>query len=251
MYGFIHMIALFVMLGLVPLMIWKRQAVKRLAASERFMKTFLFTYMSIDLLYWIFIWAFQVEPRFERFPLHLCASLSLLMPILLLTKKSNAYRFLSYWSVCAGFISLVNPSFVYDAPWSFAFMHYLMRHYFLFLMPIFVLIGRGYNIYYKEFLKSLASLAFYSFFIFLLDWATGANYMHLGPNNPLEIPFLPKSFTAWPYSYPSFVAVGIVLLHFAYFSFSLVSKLDESYETSRIYTFSGKEYPKSREKSAV
>ena len=45
---------------------------------------------------------------------------------------------------------------------------------------------------------------------------TGANYLHPGQHNPLEIPFLPKSFTAWPWSYPSFVAVGVVLLHLSF-----------------------------------
>jgi hypothetical protein len=48
--------------------------------------------------------------------------------------------------------------------------------------------------------------------------------MHLGQHNPLEIPFLPASFTVWPWSYPSFVAVGIILFYLAYLSFKLLEK---------------------------
>jgi hypothetical protein len=46
--------------------------------------------------------------------------------------------------------------------------------------------------------------------------------MHLGQNNPLEIPFLPASFTVWPWTFPSFVGVGIILLHLAYLIFTLM-----------------------------
>ena len=79
-------------------------------------------------------------------------------------------------------------------------------------------------LYFKFPPLSMATLAGYAFLIFLVDWATGANYMHLGQHNPLEIPFLPKSFTVWPWTYPSFVAVGVILFHLAYLSFRGLEK---------------------------
>jgi len=221
MYGTIHIITLLLAVLFVILIIWKKNTVKKLVTNRRFMLGLVVVYMSIDLLYWILIWAFKVEPRFERFPLHLCASLSILMPVLILIQKYNWFRFFSYWSVCAGFISLINPSFIHDAAWSFAFIHYLIRHGFLFLIPIIIQIGMEFNHRYREFLLSCAVLASYGFLIFLLDWITGANYMHLGRNNPLEIPFLPENFTKWPWSYPSFVGVGIILMHLTYLGLAL------------------------------
>ncbi|MFB6319015.1 YwaF family protein [Saccharicrinis sp. FJH54] len=216
MYGTIHLLTLAGVVLLVLLMIMNRKGIRRLAGNRRFMVGFISVYMVIEVLYWTLTWAFKVEPYYERFPLHLCASLSILMPVLILTQKYDLFRFFSYWSLCAGFISFVNPSFIHDAPLSFPFMHYLIRHYFLFTIPIFMQIGLEFKHTYREFLLSIASLAGYAFFIFLLDWATGANYMHLGKHNPLDIGFLPSGFTAWPWSYPSFVGVGIILLHLAY-----------------------------------
>jgi uncharacterized membrane protein YwaF len=157
---------------------------------------------------------------YERFPLHLCGSLSILIPVLILTERYNLLRFFSYWTISAGFISFVNPGFVFQDPLSFSFIHYLIRHYLLFFMPVILQIGRDYKHNYREFTISWLSLGAWAFVIFLLDWATGANYMHLGRNNPMEIPFLPASFTVWPWSFPSFVGVGIILLHVSYFSFS-------------------------------
>ena len=86
-------------------------------------------------------------------------------------------------------------------------------------MPVFIHIGIDFSLTYREFIKSLVTLAFYAFLIFLLNWVTGANYMHLGKFNPLDIPFLPDIFTVWPWSYPRFVGVGIILLHIVYLSF--------------------------------
>jgi hypothetical protein len=40
--------------------------------------------------------------------------------------------------------------------------------------------------------------------------------MHSGQHNPLEIPFLPASCTVWPWTYPSFEGVGIILFHLAF-----------------------------------
>jgi hypothetical integral membrane protein (TIGR02206 family) len=228
MYGTIHMITLAGIVLLVLLLIWKKDLVKRLSMNRKIMLGFIAVYMLIDALYWTLTWAFKVEPFYERFPLHLCASLSILMPVLILTQKYDLFRFFSYWSVCAGFISFVNPNFINDAPWSFPFIHYLIRHYFLFIFPVFMQIGREYKHSYREFLFSLSSLAAYTLLIFFLDWATGANYMHLGKHNLLEVGFLPKSFTTWPWSLPSFMGVGIVLLHLAYLGFKGLEKRTEN-----------------------
>lgn len=224
MYGTIHLITVLVMLVLVLVIVLKKDAVKRLVNNRTFMVRFIAVFLVIELSYWILLWAYKVEPVYERFPLHLCASLSILMPVLILAEKYNSLRFFSYWSICAGFISYANPGFVFEAPWSYAFIHYLVRHYFLFLIPIVLQVGRGYKHNYREFLSSAATLTGWAFLIFLLDWASGANYMHLGQNNPLAIPFLPAGFTVWPWSYPSFVVVGLILFHLAYLSLRLMQK---------------------------
>jgi len=170
-------------------------------------------FLAVEMFYWIMMWSFRYEPYSDRFPFNLCGTLALLFPILVLTKKYDALRFFTFWGIGAGLISLVNPSFIHDEIWSFAFLNYLTRHYFLFLFPIFLFIGKGYMLGYKLFLRSMFALMGYAFLIFLANWALGSNYLHLGKNNPLPIPFLPDKFTVWPWTYPSFVIVGIIVFH--------------------------------------
>ncbi len=224
MFSRIHFYTLLAMPVFIAILLWNKRTIKKLASKPTFVKRFMSVYIFIDILYWVFTWSFKMEPFYERFPLHLCATLSTLLPILILLRKRKALKFISYWAMCAGFISFVNPGFIHDKPFSFAFIHYAIRHYFLLLVPVVLHIGLEFKHDYGTFLKSCASLAVYAFIIFLVNWATGANYMHLGKHNPLEVTFLPEQITAWPYSYPSFVAVGFILLHLVYISFYLGSK---------------------------
>jgi len=224
MYGRTHLITVIVMVLLLFLVLWQKKGVKKLLSNRRLVNTFLIAYLALEGFYWSLIWGYRIEPLYERFPLHLCGSMSIVMAALILARKYNAVRFFSYWSVCAGFISFANPGFVFYTPGGWGFIHYLIRHYFLFLAPIMVQIAWGFKHTYREFIISASTLIGYAFLIFLVDWATGANYMHLGQHNPLEIPFLPASLTVWPWTYPSFVGVGLVLFHFAYLGFKGLEK---------------------------
>jgi hypothetical integral membrane protein (TIGR02206 family) len=224
MYGRTHLITVIGMLILLSLVLWRKQGVKRLLSNHRLVNIFLIVYLSLEAFYWSLIWGYRIEPLYERFPLHLCGSLSIVMAALILARKHRLIHFFSYWSICAGFISFANPGFVFYTPGGWGFIHYLIRHYFLFLAPIMAQIAWGYKHTYRGFLISMSTLIGYAFLIFLVDWAVGANYMHLGQHNPLEIPFLPASFTVWPWTYPSFVGVGIILFHLAYLGFKGLEK---------------------------
>jgi len=224
MYGMTHLITVLVLILLLVIILWKKEAVKKLVSDKRFVNRFLAVYLIIELFYWCLIWGYRIEPLYERFPLHLCGSLSILMPVLILSGKRDLVRFFSYWSICAGFISYANPGYVFYSPLGWGFFHYLIRHYFLFLAPVMLQIGWDLRHTYREFIISSATLAGYAFLIFLLDWAIDANYMHLGRHNPLEIPFLPQAMTVWPWTYPSFILVGIILFHLAYLGFITISR---------------------------
>jgi hypothetical integral membrane protein (TIGR02206 family) len=224
MYGLTHLFTVIGMFLLLLLIIWQKDRIRTLISNKRLITRIMIVYLLLEVFYWSLIWGYRIEPLYERFPLHLCGSLSIVMAVLILLQKQNLVRFFSYWSICAGFISYANPGFVFYNPGGWGFVHYLIRHYFLFLAPVILQIGWEFRHTYREFVLSAVTLIGYAFLIFLLDWAIGANYMHLGQHNPLEIPFLPASFTVWPWSYPSFVAVGIILFHLAYLSFKLLEK---------------------------
>ena len=224
MYGTVHLISLLVTIILITMLFVFKKKVKVLANDQNFMRSIAWIFLAEQTFYWILIWLYRYEPMSERFPGHLCSTLSIILPILIITEKYNWFRFFGYWAISAGFISMVNPSYGHVEVGSYSFITYHIRHYFLLLMPIFVQIGRGSRHNYKEFLTAVGVLAGYAFLIFLLDWGTGANYMHLGPNNTLEVPFIPKNLSVWPWTYPSFSIVGIILTHIAFLCFKLMER---------------------------
>lgn len=235
MFGSIHLTVLIILLAMVPLMIWQRKNIVKLASNRQFMKTWMISYMVIEGFYWFFTWYFKVQPFYERLPFHLCGSLSVLLPILVLTNKQKALSFFSSWALGAGFIAFINPSFIHDAPLSFAFIHYLIRHYFVFLLPIFLYIGGITKIEYRKYIKSVGALALHATLMFLVNWAAGTNFLHLGKDNPLDISFLPETLKTWPYTLPTFIAVGVILLHIIYGCFALSKKVaakGESYDAA-------------------
>ena len=227
MYGTTHLITVIGLLLLLLLTLWQKENIKKIVANRRIIRGFMIGYLLLEVFYWSLMWGYRIDPLYERFPGHLCGGLSILMPILILADKQNLFRFFSYWSIAAGFISFVNPGFVFYTPGAWGFIHYVIRHYFLFLAPIIFQIGWGYKHSYKILLRSIATLAVWAFITFLIDWAIGANYNELGPNNPLEVPFLPASFTVWPWSFPSFAVVGVILLHLAYLGFKWLERAEK------------------------
>ena len=222
MYGKVHLYTVLGMISLLLLIIWQRKNIKNIINRQGLMTVFMTFYILVEILYWVLIWAYRVEPWYERFPLHLCASMSILIVVLILIRRQELMLFFSYWMLAAGFISFANPGFVFVETDSFGFIHYLIRHYFVLLAPVVMQYAFGFRHSYSTFLKSLATLGAYAVFIFFVNWLTGANWLHLGQHNPLAIPFLPASFTEWPWVLPSFAGVGIILLHLAYLSFKLM-----------------------------
>ena len=216
MYGLVHLLTFLGLVALVLMTIWNKSLVRKWFNNQRIVVFVMVTFLVTEVFYWILTWSYLIDPWYERFPLHLCGSLSILMPILVMKRKKNSFRFFSYWSICAGFISFVNPSFIYHEVWSWGFIHYLMRHYFVFLLPLIFTIAWDIKHDYRIFWKSIGVLFVWASIIFLVDWGLQANWLHLGPVNTLEIPFLPKSFTEWPWVLPSFTAVGIILFHLAF-----------------------------------
>lgn len=234
MYGTTHLITAIILVLFLVLIFSFKKGVRKLATNEAFLKWLVWLFIAQEVLFYILKWAYRFEPFEGRFPGQLCAMLSIILPYLLLTKRYELFKFFSYWAMCSGFIAFVNPSFQHIDPFSFHFLQYCIRHYFLFLMPIFLQIGLGFKHSYPVFLRSIGALLILSAGIFLFNWATGWNYMHIGPSNELAVPFLPASFTVWPWSYPSFIGVGVILLHLAYISMVGISRRNSEIASTKI-----------------
>jgi hypothetical integral membrane protein (TIGR02206 family) len=175
----------------------------------------------IEVQEYVFMWVFDYQPFFERLPFHLCGALALALPILVLAEQYGAIRFLAGWSIAAGLISLLNLGITHNGPDSLTFYHYFWRHYYLFLLPIFLFISGEFEIKYRQYLNSMTALLGYSAVIFVANWIFGTNYLYIGRNNDMAVPFMPDNLMEWPIIWPSFIVVGVVLFHIIYLGFAL------------------------------
>ena len=219
MYGTGHLIALVIMLAFIPLMAWQRERVTALRHNRRFMVGLSLLVLAGEVQEYTMMLVHGYEPAYELFPFHLCGMLALALPILVLVKRYDILRFIASWSVAAGLISLLNLGITHNGPGQLTFYHYFWKHYYLFLFPIFLFIAGEFEVRYRDYGKSMAGLVGLSAVIFLANWAFGTNYMYIGQNNEMSVPFMPDSFMVWPAVYPSFIVVGLVLFHIIFAGF--------------------------------
>jgi hypothetical integral membrane protein (TIGR02206 family) len=224
MYGPGHLIALLIMVAFVPLMAWQKGAVIALRRSRRFMVGFSVVILTVELITYVAKFIYKYEPFYERLPFHLCAGLSLLLPILVLLERYDVIKFVALWSVAAGLISLLNLGVTHNSMSTLAFYHYFLRHYYLFLFPIFLFIAGEYEFQYRYALMSMGALLVVTAVIFFVDWAFNANFFYIGKDNDMAVPFLPDRLMEWPFVFPSFVGVGLIMLHGIFGSFALAQR---------------------------
>ena len=135
-YGRVHMLSMLLMLILVLILFWRREAVRKLASNRKFIIWLVVVFLIQEAFHNFNLWHYPYESFIDRFPGHLCGTLSLIIPYLLLTEKYNSLRFISYWAIGAGFIAFVNPSYLHYEVKSFIFLQYHFRHLFLLLLPL-------------------------------------------------------------------------------------------------------------------
>jgi hypothetical integral membrane protein (TIGR02206 family) len=221
MYGTGHLILLVVLIAFIPLMVWQKDLLRRLRHNRRFMVTLSWFILIGEAQSYVVKFIYGYQPFFERLPFHLCGTMAILLPILVLTERYDIIRFFAGWSIACGLISFLNLGTTHNGPESFSFYQYLWKHYYLFLFPIFLFIAGEFEIKYREYAKSMAALVVYSGIMFLVNWAFTTNYLYIGPNNDLAVPFLPDNLLVWPMIYPSFIAVGLILFHIIYVGFGV------------------------------
>ena len=220
-YGAGHLVILGIALLLLAQMIWQKDRMVRWRENRRIMAGISIAILIGEIQEYTMMIVHGYEPAYELLPLHLCGMLALLLPILTLFERYDILKFIAGWSVAAGLISFLNLGITHNSPAQLTFFHYCWKHYYLFLFPIFLFIADEYEFAYAEFLGSMAGLLTLSALIFLANWIFGTNYMYIGPENEMEVPFLPDAWLRWPVIYASFIGVGLVLFHGIYGGFAL------------------------------
>lgn len=214
--------------GLALLLVFKRQ-LPALRNSRAFMAGAAGFVLGLEAISYALKFIYPCDPAWERLPLHLCASLKIAITVLVLARRYEWLKYLSVLAIGCGFISFANLNLHGESFGNFAWWHYVIGHYFLFLAPIFLLLtGDTYDT--KTHLRMCAGLAGWSFTVFLINWAFDTNYMYSGPHNDTVVPFLPDSWMAWPFNYVSYVGIALVLLNVTYGIIRVVTKKESAAE---------------------
>ncbi|GEM_PF-1305622 len=207
-----HGALVLVLFAILGLMIAFRQKLPMLRDNRLFMEGTAALVLGLELAAAVSKFVYPCEPSYERYPLHLCASLKLAISILILWRRYDLVKYLSIWSIGAGFISFANLNLGGGSFGNFAFWHYLIGHYYLFAIPIFLFLTGDFRYDFKYHARSMGGLAAWSLLIFFINWAFDANYMYSGPHNEVQVAFIPSGWMIWPFNYFSYLVVGVVLL---------------------------------------
>ena len=212
-----HLALVLILLGLLALLVHFRTQLWRLRESRAFMAGTAAFVLTMELAASAMGVAWASGTTYEIIPLHLCASLKIAIAVLVLLERYDLVKYLSIWAIGAGFISFANLNLAGGSFENFAFWHYLVGHYYLFLVPLFLFLT-GENRYDLEHhTRSMLGLAVWSLIVFIVNWVFDTNYMYSGPHNETVVPFIPARFMIWPLNYVSYLLVGLILLNGIYF----------------------------------
>lgn len=214
--GWGHLALLAIMAGLLALLLVFRKRLWILRENRAFMAGMAAFILVSELFSYALKWGYGFAPWYEKFPLHLCGSMKIVLTILILAKRYDLVKHVSTWAIGAGFISFANLDLGGYSFGNFMFWHYLWGHYYLFLAPIFLFIVRDYRYEFRSFALSLLALLAWSLAVFFMNWALDANWMFTGPHNDTAVPFIPAPLMVWPLNYASYVAVAFILLALIY-----------------------------------
>lgn len=216
MFGPPHLLAIAVLAALVPVLWFARPALRSVDLDGGLVRGVAWFILADQLLLVVLYSVYDYQPVWERFPLHLCSLLCILLPAFTLLGWQGPVRLLAVWAIGSSFMAIVNLSLPYNPPGSYIFAHYLWMHYYLFAFGLFLALRGDLGLSYREFLQSMGLLLALTFTVFLLNWALDSDFMFIGPSSTLEVAFIPTAARVWPWSYLTFMAVGVAFLHLVY-----------------------------------
>ncbi len=208
-----HLALVLISFALLGLMIAFRRDLKRLRDDRRFMAGTAGFILTLEALSYLFKFTFPFSPAWERIPLHLCASMKIVLALCILFERYDLAKYVSVWAVGCGFISFANLNLEGGSFGNYGFWHYVIGHLYILLMPVFLFLTGDFRYDVRYHLKSLAGLGVWSFIIFCVNWAFDTNYMYSGPHNHTAVPFIPDAMMVWPFNYVSYVLTAMVLLN--------------------------------------
>lgn len=170
-----HILAIFFILLFVVLLYFYR---KRIPVHVRYERLFAISLVTLDLLYYIWVFTSGRWDIRDSLPLELC-SISLLAAVFLLwTGNRHCYDFVFYAGIGGALQAILTP--VLDMPFPhFRFFHFFMTHAGIIGTALYFTWIKGYRPTFKGLLKTMLMLNILLPVIFTINVLIDANYMFL------------------------------------------------------------------------
>lgn len=203
-----HFMTLFVFLVLVLLIFVFRRILRKepYFSFVRYLLFFIMIVSEISLhlwLYWYDSWSY-----IHSLPLHLSSITLLLSAVMLLRKSYRLFEFTFFAGVGSAIQAMITPDISHYTFPHYRYVHFFISHGSTALANLFMLFVAGFYPKFQSVWKAFLWLNAYAFFIFIVNYLIGGNYMYISrkPVNPTMIDY----FGPWPwYIIPlEIVAIG-------------------------------------------
>lgn len=137
----------------------------------------------VSLIIWS-IYVGQWDLRFNL-PLQLCTISLYLCIIMLIIKQRFIFEIVYFFGLAGAFQAIVTPELYYTFP-HYRFLHFFIAHFAIILAILHMVWVERMTITFRSMIKSFVALNIFALIAFLVNIATGANYMFLArkPENP-------------------------------------------------------------------
>lgn len=152
----------------------------------------------------------------DTLPLQLCSISLFLSFFMLLTRNKFLFEVTYFLGIGGALQAMLTPELSYDFP-HYRYFHFFLAHIAIILASLYMVWYEGYKPTIKSVWKAFASLNVIAFLVYLMNIATGGNYMFLAhkPSNPSLIDFLGP----YPWYILSLEIVALVMFFILYLPF--------------------------------
>ncbi|NLM47921.1 MAG: TIGR02206 family membrane protein [Epulopiscium sp.] len=195
--------------------------------NRRFRHGLAFLLITIEVLYYIWVYVNHLWSFSRELPLHLCDMALIGTIILLFTKSYFLYEFLYFWAMCGVLAALITPELSGYNATHFLFYHFFIGHGLIVIAIIFMTFVNEYRPKVSSIFKTMLISNLYMLFVAAVNLITGGNYLFIC-RKPQVVSIM-DFLGPWPWYILSMELVALVAFLIAYLPFIIYIRLKKSH----------------------
>lgn len=194
---------------IIPLLIGKKLNQEN---RERLGQFFGILFLSIAILFHIYLFYIGKWHIRSSLPLHLCGMSGILAGLVMFWRNQWLFELLLYWGIPGGIHSLLTPV-LSNGNDNFLFFEFYLVHAGIILSPLFLIYFLEMQPRKNSWLKIFLLSQFFLLSVGIINWLIGSNYMYVAEKPSVENPLL---MGEWPWYILGFEIAGLVHFYLLY-----------------------------------